>query len=230
MLSIIIPTIRPQNQHQVYLSLKESCSVFNIIFVGPELDETVRRYDNISFIQDNGNPTECLKLGLISTKTDLVCYGVDDAFYYPNALDSALHLYQSICTVKDAIGLRYTEDYQHRPIEYWNCEYHDDLRLGPIRHMQFSPILLVNTQHLKSIGGISSTEYFHCNMGCIAQSLQLQRLGGKLYFSPEPILNVKWNRGDSADHQKVHNTELQHDIPLFKEQFSSKFPETLPTL
>ena len=222
-LSIIIPSIRPQNWDNICKTLKDLEGKIDIelIFVGPDKHEDAQ----CRFVKDFGSPTRAIQLGSIVATKELMCWMSDDG-----KIDTD-KFYSSVCSFlensgqKDIMCLRYTENSHNRPIDYWSTSYHDDLRnLKYVPDTSFSLLSLMRRSLFLEIGGLDCS-YKHCNMSCIDFSLRVKKMGGEVIMSPYQIFDFKWVPGTQGDRKVIHDTDINHDMPLFKERYSSKEPK-----
>lgn len=223
-LSIIIPSIRTENWPKMLAEISRSVNGldYEVIIVGPKNIDGLTGY---TFVQEFGSPTRAIQIGAIAATGQLICWLSDDGDIYINSLREAVESFvdrTNIYTIYDMMCLRYTENNEPRPDDYWVCGYHADLRLDGInRNSLFASVGLLYMSWFKRLGGFDC-QFNHCNMSCIDFSLRLQRAGGKVTLSPSFIGNFKWVRGDQGDHLCIHNSELNHDIPRFKSIYSKR--------
>lgn len=221
-LSIVIPSIRTDNWPKMLSEISRSVNGldYEVIIIGPKNVEGLEGY---TFIQDFGAPTRAIQIGSIAATGDVMCWLSDDGDIYINTLREAFEsfVHDANTTIYDIMCLRYTENHEPRPNDYWVCGYHADLRLDGIdRNKLFAPVGMLYKSWFRNLGGFDC-QFNHCNMSCIDLSLRIQNAGGKVILSPNFVGNFKWVRGDEGDHLCIHNSELNHDIPRFKQIYSS---------
>lgn len=220
-LTIVIPSIRPDNWPRVATELARSVGRYSheLIFVGPEACKEIGDW---KFIQDFGSPTRCIQIGSVVAKGHYFMWISDDGTYHENAIESAMELMLGDQTEK-IVCLRYTEDNLARNPNYWTTGHHDDLKLSGIdQKANFAPIALMRTNLFRELGGLDCSLY-HCNMSCIDLSLRANDFGVSVILSEGYICDFRWIPGDSAntgDHAVIHKVDIEHDMPLFKQIYA----------
>ena len=111
-LSIITPALTPSRWVTLYESAKKSCTKysFEIIFIGPyDPPDELKGNPQVKYIKDFGAVTRCSHIGMCSATGRLVTNGLDDAVFYPDALDNTIDLYDSFNNPKELLLIRYRE-------------------------------------------------------------------------------------------------------------------------
>lgn len=214
-ISIIIPSIRVQNLYKINEQIKSSISPFSyeLIIIGPEIPPV--KLDNCIYIKSFSCPVVAAQLGTIVANGRLIVQGSDDARYFPGTLANCIRLYDQFCNEKDFVAVKYSENMLGRDPNYFTCNFHDDLRLPSLNNMRFSPLCLLSTKRFREIGGWDCINFSCLNMPALDLCFRLQLDGGRLYFSPDIVLDCVWEQGESGTHKPVHFGELQNDIPNF---------------
>lgn len=226
-LSIIIPSIRTNNWHKILIDIALSAHDidYEIIFVGPSNINEANHDSRYIYIEDFGSPTRAIQIGSMAANKKFMCWLSDDGNIYSNSLSCSLDYFIKNSNDKDIMCLRYTENNLPRSTEYWKAGHHDDLKLKYINpESLFAPVGLLRTELFKNIGGLDC-RYKHCNMSCIDLSLRIQQIGGNVILSPVNIADYIWINGNQGDHSIIHDTELSHDIPMFKKKYQSEISD-----
>lgn len=232
--SIIMPAIRVPNWDKMYNSIQQSCKkyTFELVMCGPfPLTEMLEKEPNVKMIIDNGSPSRCAQRAAISARGKKLAHLVDDAIFIENTLDEAIDLYESNCTRKDVINLRYTEgkDYRGAPMHpnYWNVSHHPPLCLpGVPSHYMFACHHLIDTEYFRELGGYDCTyEYQNYNLHDLM--FRVQYNGGRVYPSMTEVTNCDHYPHGIVDHAAIEAAHFGHDEPLFRKMFSR--PDVLAT-
>lgn len=93
-LSIIVPSIRTYNWKNWIDCIINSCKRYSyeIIFVGPEYNDSINNYKNIKYIRDFGHPNRCQQIGILLSEGEYVTFGSDDCLYKENKIDECLDI------------------------------------------------------------------------------------------------------------------------------------------
>jgi len=228
--SILIPAIRTHLWEKMYDSIKLSCknNSFELILVSPfELPLELKQYNNIKLIKDYGCPTRAAQVGSIHCEGKLLYHCVDDAVFFPNAIDEAIQFYYNNCAYKDAVNMRYREgcDYAGDEMspEYWRAHTHGDLRLRGIEpHWKISLHHLINLEYFREIGGWDC-QFEYLNHALHDIMFRIQADGGKVFDSPTEVTNCDWMPEKTGDHGPIHDAQLLHDAPLFHNMYNQQF-------
>jgi hypothetical protein len=227
--SIIMPAIRTPNWDRMYDSIVNSCKKysFELIMCGPfALTEKLSKLDNVSMIIDNGCPSRCAQRAALAAKGKLIAHLVDDAIFIENSLDKSIDFYNTVCTNKDAVNLRYTEgqNYSTTPMhpEYWFAWHHTGLRLAGVpKNYKFACHHLIDTEYFKYLGGYDcSYEYQNYNLHDLM--FRLQYAGGVLWDSPQEVTNCNHYPNGIVDHRAIEDAHFNHDEPLFRKMYSDQ--------
>jgi hypothetical protein len=110
-LSIIVPTIRPQNLRELWASAEKAINgryPWEMVAIGPNNATRFHaRFEDPNygapwrFLQDEGSPCHCQQRALLHCKGDYVTWAADDGIFLPNSLD--------LCWDGDCILCKYIE-------------------------------------------------------------------------------------------------------------------------
>src|SRR3990167_1330668 len=183
MLSILVPSFRPQMLNSMYQSILKSWSrPFELIIVSHlDLPIELKGIKNIKLIYDEGSPTRKRQIALINAIGEHTTWFVDDGIYLPEKLDE----------VYDAIGFGSVISFKYgdclpgkkcNPVMR-NDAYYDFSYFPPLLTMPNIPkrckILsfgVMPTHLLKAMGGWDC-QFEHLPMPEVDLSIRLKKLG-----------------------------------------------------
>lgn len=224
-ISFLVPTIRLKNLPGFLDSLKKSCTkyTYEVVFISP-FDRPTTMPDYIKWVKDFGTPSRCCQLGLFECNAKLIAHTVDDAIFYPKAIDECIDLYNEKCGRKDVVNCRYIEGPKFSgskvPDDFWTAHFHASLRLPGIpKDYKISLHHMLNYDYLMELGGYDC-RFNHMNFNTHDLMFRIQHDGGVLYNSPNFVTNCDQYLGDTVDHAAIFNSHGQHDLPLFMNLYS----------
>lgn len=225
--SIIMPAIRTPLWDEMYDTIEKSCKnkTFELVMCGPfPLTEKLKSKPNVKMIIDNGSPSRCAQRAAIESSGKLLAHCVDDARFIENSLASAIFLYETICTKKDVINLKYTEgeNFNGRtmPSQYWFAHHHPPLRYPsiPMNYKQCCHHL-IDREYFLELGGYDCKfEYQNFNLHDLIFRVQFD--GGIIYDSPSDITNCNFYPEKTGDHGPIVEAYVDNDEPYFKQLYS----------
>ena len=92
-ISVIIPSIRPQNLVKVYDALAMACQryTFEVIIPSPYIiPESLMVKGNVKFLHTYSNPTISFQMAALLADSEYIYNTTDDGLVQPNAIDDAL--------------------------------------------------------------------------------------------------------------------------------------------
>ena len=131
-ISILIPAIRTIRWLPLYNSIKLAAKRYNweLVLVSPfDLPEELKEYNNIRLIKEYGQVSRAVQRGMLELGSDLVFLTVDDCTLVEDSLDLAIDEYKKNCTYDDVLNVRYSENGDIQPKEYYWAYYHQSTRL-----------------------------------------------------------------------------------------------------
>lgn len=221
MISIIVPTIRPDGLRRLAATISGSlCEPYNLIAIGPNENEVppTPLMNSFTNIIDRGSPSRCLQRAVSVVVDDIFTWGTDDGVYLPDKLVECVKLLRSK-TSRDGIVVKYTEGgtcpFNGSLDEYYVAKNHDsNIQPGINPEWKTAPVGMFYTSYFKHMGGIDC-RFEHMNMNIHDFCYRLQRDGGELYFSPGVVLDC-----DSDNSQPIHRpldtAHHSNDMPLFR--------------
>ena len=222
-LSIVIPALRPNYWKRVYETVKEACRKhsFEIIFISPHnlIGELVGKPE-IKHIISYGSPPRCAQVGALNAEGRLLCHTTDDGEYFPDSLDAAIDLWDSMQNEKSLVALRYREGRDMQgivlPPNYFTFGIHNDIKdLSIPGHFVASCQPLLSTNYFHYLGGIDC-RFEHLAMSMLDLCARVQFDLGPAALSPLEVMNANWMPGHEGDHGPVNDACLQNDSPLFR--------------
>ncbi len=226
--SFFLPGIRTHFWERLYQTAIDACGnyTFEIVVVSPfDPPKSLLGNERFRVIKDFGCPTRCAQIAASNCRGRLIYHTVDDGFFYPGSIDSAVEFYDKHCQKDDMINMRYREGPNHTggslPLEFWTAWTSDELRLpGVAKDWKTSLHFLVNREKFLEMGGFDSRfEYLNHPLHDFA--FRLQASGGKIYHSPQEVINCTHYPDQTVDHGPIHNAQIHHDAPIFREMYQN---------
>jgi hypothetical protein len=224
-ISILVPSIRTQNWERLYDSIAKSCTKYNweLVFVGPFIDEQVIEYDNVKHIQSYATIPICMQKATLECEGKLIFHTVDDGVLLPESLNICIDYYNDNCRNIDVLNMRYREgDNFNVPTEfvpeYWKVKSAPwEYGLAGInQEWSLSVQPLFSKDLFVGLGGFEcSFEYTnHCHHDFI---FRVQQFGGKIYHSPVEVSYADHFPGREGDHAPIHDAQTGPDTNRFRE-------------
>lgn len=216
-LSLIVPSIRTQNLPKLHESINKSYSgKWEFIVIGPYVPEFIPK--NMIFIQSKANPTVCQQLGLLQANGDYVCFGWDDGWFMPDAIDKMFEQLEP----NTAISGKYIEgdiapEYM-KSKKYYIINTHTSAS-SPYLDDTF---MLLNTgiiprNKLLDIGGFDC-RFQTTAISAVDMAIRIQLFGTKIILSEDIILKCSWLPGEEGDHKPI-NDSMEDDFSLLHKKY-----------
>ncbi len=233
--SIILPSIRPENLIRFYESVKQNSknSTFEIIIPGPYIIPVeLMVKGNVTFLHTYANPTISFQLAALLSNAEYIYNTTDDGLLQNNALDLAIECFDSL-TDKDMINMRYDEgvldadtlkpieqDHAHFNLDYWKAHSHGDLRLPGIHpDWQLCMHFFMKHKYFMELGGFDC-EYEYSNHALHDLAFRVQANGGKILNLPKVAFYCSWLPEKTGDHGPVHEAQTGPDVRKFYQTYS----------
>ena len=225
--SFFFPGIRTHFWENLYASAQLACKrhSFEIVVVSPfDPPDSLKNVANFRVIKDWGSPTRCAQIAAKNCLGELIYHTVDDGFFIPDSIDLAIDLYRKSCSKDDMVNMRYREGQNFGggtlPLTFWDAWTSEELKLPGVNPLWRTSLhFLINREKFIEMGGFDSTfEYLNHPLHDFA--FRLQALGGKIFHSHTDVINCTHYPDESVDHGPIHNAQLYHDAPIFKEMYS----------
>lgn len=232
-ISIVFPSIRPNNLYKVCKAIDEACKkyTYEVIIISPyNLPPKLDEIYNIKYIKSWASPSVCWQMGTLITNSEFWIDGSDDALFLPNVLDKAIDLYRDNDLQKyDIVSLVLNEgtldpitleelpnSKTHQLPDYFFKVSHNIPFHKPCIDLQWQLSLnfLIKTSSLIEIGAFDcGWEYI--NWGLHDAVLRLQSLGGRVINFPERSLLVAHMPNETFDHGPIHRVQTGKDTIRF---------------
>lgn len=223
-LSILLPSIRPQNLDAFYNSILSSTKRdFELIVVSPyALPLSLQDKKNVKFIRDFGSPTRCTNLGFLVSEGKLVTDCTDDAIYLPNALDESIDLfYQMSPDPKNVVIHMYYES-QNRTNEALQGDNYYKINGSRCSQSPYIPnnwyifnSFIMNREFFEEMGGLDC-EYQATAMAHIDQAVRCQKEGAIVKVYNKAITSCDHNQ---PDHGAIEIAQIGFDEPLYQKKY-----------
>lgn len=191
-----------------------------MVIISPyPLPDALKQHNNITHILEYGSPVRASQIGALACTGKLISFPCDDGVFIPGGFDQAIDLYNSTCTHKDGIVIRYQEgsgmNAPSFPESYWVARNHLPGHLHIEHDWKIAPQPMLSLDYYKEIGGVDCTA-FEC-MAFATHDLcyRMQRAGGKFYLSPIDVMNCDNYGATGADHAPIYYGQTSHDQPEF---------------
>jgi|APSaa5957512576_1039674.scaffolds.fasta_scaffold40026_1 hypothetical protein len=226
--SFFLPGIRTHFWEQMYSTAVAACGKysFEIVIVSPfDVPDNLKNVECVRVIKDFGNPTRCAQIAAANTRGRLLYHTVDDGFFYPGSIESAVTLYDATCSKLDMINMRYREGPGYSgaalPLDFWRAWSSAELQLpGVGKGWRTSLHFLIDRERFVELGGFDA-QFEYLNHPLHDFAFRLQAAGGKIYHSPHEVINCTHYPNETIDHGPIHNAQIFHDAPIFHEMYQS---------
>lgn len=224
-LGILIPAIRTYRWEPLYESLKIACkdNSFQVVFVSPfDLPSFFDDIENVKLIKEYGSVSRAIQKGMLEVDSNLVFSTVDDCIFMEDSLDCGIEQYKDECGYKDVMNMRYSENGDIQPKEYYAAWYNDTLRLpGISEDWQVAPQFIMNRNYFIELGGFDC-RWEYSNEPQNDLMFRLQKDGGTIKHSDVYACVADWYQGEAGDHETIHMAQILHDYPILREIYMQK--------
>ncbi len=222
-LTILIPAIRQNRWEALYDSAVLACKQhkWQLLLVTPfDLPESLKDKTNIKVIKDAGQVSRCVQRGMLEVESALVFLTVDDCTFIEDSIDKAIEEYWEKCAYDDVLNVRYSENGDIQPPEYYRAWHHQSTRLAGIeQHWELAPQFLMCPQKFIDMGGFDC-QFEYINEPVHDLMFRIQKMGGKVYQSSTHCCVATWYHTTTGDHAPIHNAQVGHDWPIFLDMYS----------
>lgn len=234
-LSILVPTIRPQNLIKYFNSVVSACKrySFEVIFVSPyALPEPLMKDSRVVYVRSFANPTVCLNMAASIARSEFLMNSTDDGKFEENSLDEALDIFPKI-GVSDIVNFVYEEgsldadtleplgaaSTSNQPESYWTAAHHPALRLPGINPNWKLALHFIMRRKFFEYLGYLDTRFSYVNMNLHVMAFTAQQFGSKIYNTPRVGFRCSHIPGRSLDHFAVHDSHVE-ELPIFNKIYS----------
>jgi glycosyltransferase involved in cell wall biosynthesis len=245
-ISIIVPSIRPQNLIKLYQSIESACKKhsFELIIPSPYIiPDALLKNSNVRFIHTHANPTIAFQMAALLCSSDFIYNTTDDGLLQPDIIDKAISIFRSDLSEKDMINMTYIEGaleaatleptdsvfsnphYPNFSNKYWDAHYHEPLRLAGINpSWKLCIHFLMKLDYFYELGGFDCG-YEYANHAIHDLAFRAQINGSKVTNSPEIAFLCSHLPEASGDHGPVQAAQEGPDLLRFNELYSK--PESV---
>jgi len=219
-ISIIVPSLRPQNWERFLESCANSCTKFSyqVIFIGPFANENILNQSrcNVRFIRSYSTVPICLQIACNVANGKYLFHTVDDGILLPNSLDICLEQNPTIMNARYMEGDGFS-GYEF-PMQYWRAGTYPNVYgqkfINPDWTITLQPI--INRELYYVFGGIE-TKFEYSNHGHADLSFRLQKAGLKIEQSPISVSSADHGQ---IDHQPIQDAQEGPDTEIFNQMWN----------
>ena len=218
--SIVLPSIRPENLNKVYDSILASTKrTFELIVAGPfGLPDRLQNISNVKYVKDIGSPVRASNIASTLAEGKIFKWFSDDSIFYPGALDKTIDLlYNMGDDYKNVVVMKYLEgkngtDKKLQNDDYFKMNGSDWTRSPyiPNNYWLFNECVMYR-EFFEELGGwdnrFQATFYSHADMANRAQFL-----GSKVIMADFPISDCDH---EQSDHRPIEIAQVEFDKPLY---------------
>ena len=220
-LSVIVPSIRPQNIKKLYDSIVLSFSgLFEFIVIGPYPPPIQLK---INWINSLRSPNACQQQGLCEAKGDYVTWGADDGTFMPDALDEAFSLIDD--DYKNIVVGKYTEGPNPKGMDdpdYYRFGFHKAYRLkGLPQSCWILNCGLISRRFITELGGWDASLFDVPTIAHADLGIRAYKAGAKFILQEKLMFTCGHMPGRTGDHAPIHNA-MKDDLRVFKKIYSSE--------
>jgi hypothetical protein len=222
--SIILPSIRPDNLIAFYESAKLACQKYSFQIVTPSpypLPDFFSKISNVKHVKTFAGPTTASQQAIQLCNSKFLYNTVDDGILFPSVIDEAIEYHDANLTEKDVYNMRYLEGSDTPfPLDFWMAHHHEDMRLAGIRHdWKMCMHYFMHLNYFYSLGG------YDCRFETLNHAIhdlmfRIQADNGLIHESLRETIQCGHMPGTSGDHAPIHHGQLDHDRPQFDEMYS----------
>lgn len=226
-LSIIVPSIRPQNLLALYESIDLPMEDFELIAIGPFSPPF--KADNMKFIGSYRSPNAAQQQGLLEARGEYIAFCADDGVFLPGVLD---HIFINLLFAsqgdfpnhKDIIVGKYLEgDNPHPDMhkkDYYKFKYHKAYRLKgvPQENLIFN-CGIISRKFIMELGGWDAENFDCTTMAHADLGIRASKAGAKFSLMDKVIFKCSHEPKRTGTHGPVHDA-MKKDIKKFKRIYS----------
>jgi len=237
--SIILPSIRPQNLIKFYSSVLSACQkhLFEIIIPSPYLiPDDLLKSGNVTFIHTYASPTISFMQGSSLAKGEFIYNVTDDGLLQNDVLDIVIKSFDSEYTLtdKDIINLVYIEDVldvntlelkkepKRFPEHYWIAGAYSEYNKPAINpQWNLAPHFFMRREYFEYLGGLDcGFEYLNYNLHDLV--FRAQENGSTVYQTPFTCFLCSHLPNTSGDHGPIDEAHNNVDVPRFNTIYSKE--------
>ena len=222
-ISILMPGIRVDRWENLYASIQGSTKrSFELIICGPVCPpSSLLDLSNVKFIKDLGSSVRASNLAALLIEGKYVTWTADDATFFENSLDENIDKFEDMGNdIKNTLICRYGEGGSHNfpdSMYYINTTPQISSPFFKDDWMIFN-IAIMHTSYFLELGAWDCI-YETCPIAHLDFAVRAQEDGAICKLSEGNLFHCTHMPGRSGDHAPIHDAQLGHDEPLFRERF-----------
>jgi len=223
MLSVIVPSIRPQNLQRLYESVRQAYGwMLEFIVVSPHPRAGWLPFGNVTWIVDYGSPTRAQQLGILSARGEYVLWGAaDDGYFLPGTVDLAVDR----AAPRTVVAGKYYEGSDNPAMnerKYYLVNTHDGQRSKFVNDECLMLMVgVISRSLLLELGGVDCEKFESLPMAFNDLSVRLWHLGIEVILQDEVMFRCSHMPGHTGDHGPIHDAQTLHDEPMFKSIYNA---------
>jgi hypothetical protein len=217
-LSVIVPSVRPDRQHDFVQSVYRNCTKYNfeLVFVGPELVSVLNTDTAVKHVKDYGCPSRCMNIGAAVAEGKYITWSADDGIHENNGFDKILDILENGYSDKDVVVAKYKEgdDIVHNDDYYrLNNAYPRSPHISD--NWWIFNLAFMHRKYYKKLGGCDSN--FQTSAVTLADlAVRAQRDGAQVTMFGESTVKFGLMPVDTGDHGPVFRAQMQEDMPNYE--------------
>ena len=225
-ISIICPSIRPDNLDAIYDSILSSTKhSFELIVAGPyPLSTKLQGLKNVKYVKDFGSGVRASQIAATMAEGELMVHTADDALFLPNALDENIGLLTSMGNDgKNVVVAKYYEGQNGtekvlQPDDYFKIKGSTWTASKFISDSYWLfNVAIMHRSWFEELGGwdcsFEGTFYSHVDL-----AIRAQFAGSNVKMSEFPLLDCDHSQ---ADHSPIEIAQTNFDKPLYFRKYGN---------
>jgi hypothetical protein len=232
--SIILPSIRPNNLEKFYAHAKNACKKysFEIVIASPySIPDSLMKKEEIKYLHTYANPTISFQMAALLCDSEFIYNTTDDGLIQEDCIDIAIDLFRENKIEKHLINMIYDEgvldidtlellnpDHKHFDPSYWRPWTHGDLRLPGIQqNWKICPHFFMKTKYFIELGGFDCN-YEYSNHALHDLAFRAQADGAVVTELPKVAFYCSHGH---SDHKPIEEAQLGPDASRFNSIYSN---------
>jgi hypothetical protein len=225
-LSVCLAGIRKHNWKRLYDSIVTSLDgkySFEMVICGPvsELPNDIRHESNVKLIKSYASPTVANHLAILEASGKYITWSADDGWFFSGKLADAIDQLKAANNKKAVYLAKYIEGGQVYSNDIFLLNYHDSTRspYSDNAWLSFNVAIMQKTYY-EELGGFDC-RFEACPMAYADLATRAQRDGCQTLMNWDFIFECTQFPGKTGDHGPVHDGQVDHDQPLFREIYDN---------
>ncbi len=227
-LSVLVPSIRPQNLLRLYDSILSACSYdFEMVVASPFPLPDDMKFDNVKLVHTMRAPLAAQQEALTHASGEYISWASDDGYYLPGSIDISFRLlegkdYKTVIMGKYQEGER-KNDHMEKDDYYILNNHHGSQAYFLPENMFMLNCGIISRQILLELGGWDSKNFWVCPIGYNDLAIRLQKYGCKFIIQQEMMFECSHMPGETGDHGPIHRIQVFRDEPMYKEIYNHPY-------